>query len=89
MLFRSRLLIGSGQVYIDALRAALASLRKLPSDHSQDVIEKIEQELRTRNLKIDDQMLLPDHPDQLQALLQLLEADLDDLPRSAKSEKIK
>ena len=82
-------LIGSGQVYIDALRAALASLRKLPSDHSQDVIEKIEQELRTRNLKIDDQMLLPDHPDQLQALLQLLEADLDDLPRSAKSEKIK
>ena len=82
-------LVGTGQVFQDALQAALASLRKLPPAHSQEVLDEIEKQLRWREQKVDDQMLSPETPDQLQTLLRILDTDLDGVQRAAKSEKTK
>jgi len=68
--------LGPLQVYSDALSATLKRFKENP-DHSYDLLNELEWEMQSRGLTINDQILLPVKNDNFQAILRIIEKDID------------
>ena len=75
-------LLGTGQIYVDALAASLSYFRTLRADHSDAFLADLELRLSVRHRITHDCFLLPDSTQQLEKLLALIDRDLGLLPDS-------
>jgi len=72
--------IGALQVYSDALTATLAKLNE-NSDHSYQFLEELGWEMQSRGLATDDKILLPDDEKNFEAILKIIEEDLNNIKK--------
>ena len=72
--------LGALQVYVDALKATLAKLNE-NTDHSYQFLEELGWEMQSRGLATDDQILLPDDEKNFEAILKIIEEDLNNIKK--------
>jgi len=70
--------LGPLQVCTDALKATLAKLNK-KRDHSSDFLYELGWEMQSRGLASDDKILLPEDEKNHEAILKVVEKDLDSI----------
>jgi hypothetical protein len=74
--FKEQLSLGPVQVYSDALSATLKRLKDNPG-HSYDFLEQLGWEMMSRGLATEERVLLPANNENYQAILKIIEKDLD------------
>ncbi len=74
--FNETLSLGPLQVYSDALSATLKKFKETP-EHNYDVLNELGWEMQSRGLVTNDRILLPVKNDNFQAILRIIEKDID------------
>lgn len=72
--------LGPLQIYTDALKATLAKLNE-KKNHSYDFLCELGAEMQSRGLASDDKILLPEDDNNYQAILKIIEKDLENIKK--------
>lgn len=70
--------LGVHQTYSDALAATLTRLKSKP-EHSYQFLEELAEEMERRGLSIHDEILTPRSDENYQAILRIVQADLENI----------